>query len=76
MTDKGNRAGTTPAAKVSKRVAQGRRRRDNLIRLFPFEFWFDATVTVALRTVFFAVVLAIAAWTVRRWEGRRMTNDE
>ena len=48
-------------------------RRDNLIRFFPFEFWFDATVTVALRTVFFAVVLAVAAWTVRRGEGRKAT---
>jgi drug/metabolite transporter (DMT)-like permease len=48
-------------------------RRDNLIRFFPFEFWFDATVTVALRTVFFAVVLAVAAWTVRRWEVRKAT---
>jgi integral membrane protein (TIGR01906 family) len=46
-------------------------RRDNLIRFFPFEFWFDATVTVALRTVFFAVVLAVVAWTVRRWEVRK-----
>jgi integral membrane protein (TIGR01906 family) len=48
-------------------------RRDNLIRFFPFQFWFDATVTVALRSVFFAVVLAVAAWTVRRWEVRKAT---
>lgn len=32
MKDQGNRPATAPAAKVSKRVAQGRRSRDNLIR--------------------------------------------
>lgn len=48
-------------------------RTDNLIRFFPFEFWFDATVTVAIRTVLSAVVLAVAAWAARRWEGRTAT---
>jgi integral membrane protein (TIGR01906 family) len=46
-------------------------RRDNLIRFFPFQFWYDATVTVALRSVLFALVLGVAAWTVRRWEVRK-----
>jgi integral membrane protein (TIGR01906 family) len=45
-------------------------RKDNLIRFFPFEFWFDSTVTVATRTVLSALVLAVTAWIVRRWEGR------
>jgi integral membrane protein (TIGR01906 family) len=46
-------------------------RRDNLIRFFPFGFWYDATVTVALRSVLFALVLGVGAWTVRRWEVRK-----
>jgi integral membrane protein (TIGR01906 family) len=48
-------------------------RKDNLIRFFPFEFWFDATVTVAVRTVLSALLLAAVAWSVRRWEGRKAT---
>jgi integral membrane protein (TIGR01906 family) len=45
-------------------------RRDNLIRFFPFAFWFDATVTVALRSVFSALVVAAAALGTRRLAGR------
>jgi integral membrane protein (TIGR01906 family) len=42
-------------------------RKDNLIRFFPFEFWYDATVTVATRTVLSAVAVGAAAWLARRW---------
>jgi integral membrane protein (TIGR01906 family) len=42
-------------------------RTDNLIRFFPFEFWYDATVTVALRTVLSALVVGGAALIARRW---------
>ena len=42
-------------------------RRDNLIRFFPFEFWFDATVTVALRAVLSALVVGGLALIGRRW---------
>ncbi|HEV8637706.1 MAG TPA: DUF1461 domain-containing protein [Chloroflexota bacterium] len=44
--------------------------RDNLIRFFPFAFWFDATVTVALRSVLSALVVAAAALWMRRLVGR------
>ena len=47
-------------------------RRDNLIRFFPFEFWFDATVTAALRTVLSAVAVAVVAGATRFWVQRRM----
>jgi integral membrane protein (TIGR01906 family) len=42
-------------------------RRDNLIRFFPFEFWYDATVTVAVRTVLSALLVGGAALIARRW---------
>ena len=45
-------------------------RTDNLIRFFPFEFWFDATVTVAQRSVFAAVGTLIAAVLGRRLLGQ------
>ncbi|HEY3079695.1 MAG TPA: DUF1461 domain-containing protein [Chloroflexota bacterium] len=45
-------------------------RRDNLIRFFPFAFWFDATVSVALRSVFSALVVAAVALGTRRLAGR------
>jgi integral membrane protein (TIGR01906 family) len=45
-------------------------RRDNLIRFFPFPFWFDATVSVALRSVFSALVVAALALGTRRLAGR------
>lgn len=48
-------------------------RRDNLIRFFPFHFWFDATVTVGIRTVLSACVLVLFAWALRRWEVRQAT---
>ena len=40
--------------------------RDNLIRFFPFAFWFDATVTVAVRSVLSALLVAAAALWTRR----------
>ena len=45
-------------------------RRDNLIRFFPFAFWFDATVTVALRSVLSALLVAVVALWTRRFVGR------
>lgn len=42
-------------------------RTDNLIRFFPFEFWYDATVTVAVRTVLSALLVGSAALIARRW---------
>ncbi len=42
-------------------------RKDNLIRFFPFEFWYDATVTVAIRTVLSAVAVGAAAVLAGRW---------
>jgi integral membrane protein (TIGR01906 family) len=42
-------------------------RSDNLIRFFPFDFWYEATVTVAVRTVLSAVVVGGAALIARRW---------
>lgn len=44
-------------------------RRDNLIRSFPFEFWYDATVTVVVRTVLSALVVGGAALIARRLLG-------
>ena len=44
-------------------------RTDNLIRFFPFEFWFDATVTVAQRSVFAAVGILVVAMLGRRLLG-------
>ena len=35
--------------------------RDNLIRIFPFYFWYDATLQVVIRTVAIAVVLGIVS---------------
>jgi integral membrane protein (TIGR01906 family) len=45
-------------------------RRDNLIRFFPFAFWFDATVTVALRSVLSALLVVVVALWTRRFVGR------
>ena len=45
-------------------------RRDNLIRFFPFAFWFDATVTVAMRSVLSALLVAVVALWTRRFVGR------
>lgn len=41
-------------------------RTDNLIRFFPFEFWFDATVTVAQRSIFASVGTLLVAM-IGRW---------
>jgi integral membrane protein (TIGR01906 family) len=45
-------------------------RRDNLIRFFPFAFWFDATVTVAMRSVLSALLVVVVALWTRRFLGR------
>src|SRR5688572_32438615 len=47
-------------------------RRDNLIRFFPFAFWFDATVTVAMRSVLSALLVAVVALWTRRFVGRSL----
>ncbi len=41
-------------------------RTDNLIRFFPFEFWFDATVTVAQRAIFAALGTIVVTMLGRR----------
>ncbi|TAK21010.1 MAG: TIGR01906 family membrane protein [Chloroflexota bacterium] len=41
-------------------------RTDNLIRIFPFGFWFESAVTVAVRAVLFALVVGIGGFAVSR----------
>jgi len=38
---------------------------DSLIRLFPFQFWFDATVTLAIVSFVSGLALALAGWQVQ-----------
>jgi len=39
---------------------------DSLIRLFPFQFWFDATITLATISFVGGLVLALCGWHVQR----------
>ena len=41
--------------------------RHNLVRMFPFGFWFEATMFVAAATVLQALALAGAGWAGMRW---------
>jgi integral membrane protein (TIGR01906 family) len=49
-------------------------RTDNLIRIFPFYFWYDATVSVIIRTVVAALLLAVAGGLAILGPGRRLVT--
>jgi integral membrane protein (TIGR01906 family) len=41
-------------------------RTDHLIQMFPFEFWYDAMLTVAIRVVVVTVVVGVAGFVLRQ----------
>jgi integral membrane protein (TIGR01906 family) len=41
-------------------------RTDHLIQMFPFEFWYDAMLTVAIRVVLVTVVIGVAGFVLRQ----------
>jgi integral membrane protein (TIGR01906 family) len=47
-------------------------RTDHLIQLFPFEFWYDAMLTVAIRVVLVVIALGVVGAVLGRVEGRRV----
>jgi integral membrane protein (TIGR01906 family) len=46
-------------------------RTDNLLRMFPEGFWFDATMMIAVATVAEALLLTGASWLALRYMARR-----
>lgn len=46
---------------------------DTLIRLFPVEFWFDATLTISALSLAGGLLLALAGW---RWRRMPITPDK
>jgi integral membrane protein (TIGR01906 family) len=45
-------------------------RTDHLIQLFPYGFWFDAMLTVAMRVVLVMALVGVAGWWLSRSAGR------
>ncbi len=46
---------------------------DTLIRLFPVEFWFDATLTISVMSLVGGLLLALVGW---RWRRMPITPDK